>query len=113
MMTKYVQAYFRTEDEAEQLRATLSKFATSNVMLDQLEADGKNSLVVPYIPFEGAGTTTGNAELGLQAVSYRAVEDDQENRNIVISFDVAESDLYNVLVEIQKLDGHVDKSIFV
>lgn len=33
-MNKYVQAYFRDEDEAEQLKASLVKFPTTNLMID-------------------------------------------------------------------------------
>lgn len=111
-MTKYVQVYFRTEDEAEQLRATLSKFTTSNVMIDQLEADSGERLVVPYVQVEGAGTNTGNATGGSNVIGYQDVKKDQETRNIVISFEIAQDNLYDALVEIQKLDGQVDRSLF-
>jgi len=111
-MTKYVQVYFRTEDEAEQLRATLSKFTTSNVMLDQLEENNQGRLVVPYVPYSASGTTAGNTQVGSQVMGFQDVEDDQEQRNIILSFEIGQDDLYDVLVEIQKLDGHVDRSLF-
>lgn len=110
-MTKYVQVYFRTEDEAEQLRATLNKFTTSNVMVDQLEGANEGRLVVPYIQPEASGTNVG-MQVGSHAMGFQDIKDDQEPRNIVISFEIAQDHLYDALVEIQKLDGQVDRSLF-
>lgn len=111
-MTQYVQVYFRTEDEAEQLRAKLSKFTTNNVMIDQLEADSGERLVIPYVPNESAGTNAGNTTIGSHAIGFQDVKKDQETRNIVISFEIVQDHLYDALVEIQKLEGQVDRSLF-
>ncbi|NMA89817.1 MAG: hypothetical protein GX972_00645 [Amphibacillus sp.] len=112
-MNKYVQAYFRDEDEAEQLKASLVKFPTTNLMIDFLEDVGEKRLVVPYIAQQSVGDNTGNMTFDSQAIGYQDVEkEDREVRNTVVSFEVPEKHFYDVILEIQKLDGHVDRSLF-
>lgn len=111
-MTKSVQVYFHTDDEAEKLRAKLSKYKASNVMIDHLEELDDSHLVVPYLPHASGGTSMGNPGTGSQAVAYQDVEVEDQPRRTVITFDVEENDLEDVLIEIQKMSGHVDRALF-
>ncbi len=69
-------------------------------------------LVIPYVSNEAAGTNAGNTTIGSHTIGFQDVKKDQETRNIVISFEIVQDHLYDALVEIQKLEGQVDRSLF-
>ncbi|WP_440897759.1 hypothetical protein ACS127_07280 [Amphibacillus sp. Q70] len=114
-MFKEVRVYLHNEDEAEQLRAKLSKYATNQVVIDYLEDSDGVHLVVPYLPLDVGGANTANSGIGAPyAVGYQEIEniDDENPRTTVLAFEISEDDLNDALVEIQQFGGHVDRAIF-
>ncbi|SMF89088.1 hypothetical protein SAMN05661091_4521 [Paenibacillus uliginis N3/975] len=68
-MSKQIQAYFRTEDEAEGARMTLITYKTEKLEVGQLqEAVGRGTnILVPLVPLNAAGlggSTTGTGSVG-------------------------------------------------
>lgn len=60
-MAKFIQAYFRNEDEAEGARTSLLTFETEQVEVGALDASiGRNgNLLVPFIPINGTASNGG------------------------------------------------------
>ncbi|SEO15634.1 hypothetical protein SAMN04488134_104126 [Amphibacillus marinus] len=115
-MVRAIQVYLHDEDEAEQLKAKLSKYDTQDVLIDYLEATSGLDLVVPLIQ---TGTTIGDtpdSSVGTSNASayYVAAEDDAsgKSRNTVLSFQIKEEDVEDVLIEIHKAGGYVDQAFF-
>lgn len=77
-MAKFIQAYFRNEDEAEGARTSLLTFETEQVEVGALDASiGRNgNLLVPFIPINGtvsngggiAGVSGGPSTIAAQGV---------------------------------------------
>ncbi|PQP84914.1 hypothetical protein C0Q44_10500 [Paenibacillus sp. PCH8] len=68
-MTKHIQAYFRTEDEAEGARTSLQTFRTEHLEVGQLDsAVGRDTRVmVPLVPYNTAGGVGTNGAMGVGA----------------------------------------------
>ncbi|MEJ8304063.1 hypothetical protein [Saccharibacillus sacchari] len=63
-MSKHIQAYFKTESEAEGARMSLMTFTTEQLEVGELQGnvgfggDRGGRVVVPLVPLTGANTTT-------------------------------------------------------
>ncbi|MFE6078303.1 hypothetical protein ACFVQB_28045 [Paenibacillus sp. NPDC057886] len=68
-MTKHIQAYFRTEDEAEGARTSLQTFRTEHLEVGQLDsAVGRDKrILVPLVPYNTAGGVGTNGAMGVGA----------------------------------------------
>ncbi|WP_366293838.1 hypothetical protein [Paenibacillus sp. AN1007] len=68
-MAKHIQAYFRTEDEAEGARTSLQAFRTEQLEVGQLDAAiGRDTKVmVPLVPYNTAGGVGTNGAMGVGA----------------------------------------------
>ncbi|SEK70350.1 hypothetical protein [Paenibacillus sp. OK003] len=68
-MTKHIQAYFRTEDEAEGARTSLQTFRTEHLEVGQLDsAVGRDKrIMVPLVPYNTAGGVGTNRAMGVGA----------------------------------------------
>ncbi|WP_018887754.1 hypothetical protein [Paenibacillus massiliensis] len=68
-MSKLIQAYFRTEDEAEAARYSLQAYQTSDVEVGALESSlGRDKrLLIPIVPYNTTGSMTGGAVGGISA----------------------------------------------
>lgn len=60
-MSKHIQAYFKTEDQAEGARTSLLPYETEQVEVGSLDRTiGRNSnILVPLLPLNGSGVNTG------------------------------------------------------
>lgn len=70
-MTKRIQAYFKTEDEAEGARTSLQVYATEQLEVGELETGvGRDKhILLPFVPNNGGtGTTSGTGGLGVAGV---------------------------------------------
>ncbi|WP_046213396.1 hypothetical protein [Paenibacillus wulumuqiensis] len=63
-MTKHIQAYFRTEDQAESARTSVSTYDVKNLEVGRLDKQISQGsrVMVPLLPLNaGAGGVTGNS----------------------------------------------------
>ncbi|WP_211747558.1 hypothetical protein [Paenibacillus sp. Marseille-Q4541] len=72
-MTKMIQAYFRTEDEAEGARTSLQVYATEQLEVGALESNigRENRILIPFVPNNtvgGTGTSGGAGVAGMGTV---------------------------------------------
>ncbi|WP_010272821.1 hypothetical protein [Paenibacillus senegalensis] len=99
-MSKIIQAYFKTEDDAESARIKLMTFETKNLEVGELDGtlDTRGILLFPY----AAGTTSGYSsptgmgagvagERGIGAVAaYNMLEDERDPHEIYDEEEVEE-----------------------
>ncbi|MGP4039311.1 hypothetical protein ACTWP4_05280 [Gracilibacillus sp. D59] len=113
-MYKSVQAFFKTEDDAETVRADLNKLKTNDIRVDHLpEAD--RTLILAPITFTGnysTGMGAGGGILPAIATTNSGEEVDDTPREHTIECEVAEDDYPEALKIIMENDGYVDKNSF-
>ncbi|KKO52262.1 hypothetical protein [Paenibacillus sp. DMB20] len=90
-MSKQLQAYFRTEDEAEGARTTLLTYKTEHLEVSPLQEPVNRgvNILVPLIPWHGSGTgsavpssgTVGGAGAPAAIVGTRAVTDGERTED--------------------------------
>ena len=112
ILTKEVRVLLHSEDEAEQLKASLTKYKVSNVMIDFLDDTGHVHEVDPELQQEldldspvGAGETytVGDADQG---------RSDLKPRTTVLTFETEEAVYEEVLEEIDRVGGQIDQALF-
>ncbi|KQY82537.1 hypothetical protein ASD24_14180 [Paenibacillus sp. Root52] len=66
-MAKHIQAYFRTEDEAEGARISLQAYRTEHLEVGQLDgAVGRsNRILIPLVPYTTTGATGTSGGVGV------------------------------------------------
>lgn len=95
-MSKQIQAYFRTEDEAEGARTSLMAYSTENLEVGQLqEAVGRANILVPLVPWNTGGVggvTTGTGAVGGVAAAPGALVGTRITSDLDRSEDVPTTD---------------------
>ncbi|GGM27599.1 hypothetical protein GCM10011351_11790 [Paraliobacillus quinghaiensis] len=107
-MFKKIQAYFKTEDDAEDVHATLNKLNIQNVLVDQLTEESDRSFIAPL----GVNGSTSAANPVGYPVPSDFEEDDKKERSIMLEFEVEEEDFGEALNIIKENDGHVNRELF-
>ncbi|KAB8137527.1 hypothetical protein F9U64_09015 [Gracilibacillus oryzae] len=108
-MAKYIQAFFRTEDEAESVRVELAKVNASEVRVDHLPERSGNLFLAP-LTYTGSNASSVGSGGYIPAFSINDSDDvDNSPRDYTIEFQVAEKDYGEALQIIKESDGYVDK----
>lgn len=99
-MSKIIQAYFRTEDEAESARIKLMTFETNNMEVGRLDdtLDTRRILLFPYAAATTSGYSSGTGmgagiagERGIGSVAaYNILEGEQDPNEIYDEDEVEE-----------------------
>ena len=112
-MSKHVQVYFHDESEAEAFKATLAKYSTQDVIIDEIEHDDGRILVMPTPPATssapGAPPVKVSEKRADMAFGFEPTDDDRPRRTVV-DFKVAEADYEAVLEEARNSDGLLDQA---
>ncbi|GAK42284.1 hypothetical protein TCA2_4776 [Paenibacillus sp. TCA20] len=68
-MSKRIQAYFRTEDDAEGARISLHAFATEQLEVGELDSSigRSNRILVPLVPYNNVGGVNTTGAVGTAA----------------------------------------------
>lgn len=114
MMYRSLQAFFVTEDDAEDARATLNKLKTNDVMIDHLP-DGTDGMTVVPLVYSGNSTQglgTGNGGIIAPISSTGQTQDHQSRRSYMLDFKVDEADFQEALRIVMEKDGRVPKEVF-
>ncbi|NOU97165.1 hypothetical protein GC093_28645 [Paenibacillus sp. LMG 31456] len=119
-MTKPIQAYFRTENEAEDVRILLQKYDTEMLEIGEIEENGLTSNSELVVPLGAAISPVGTGGAGaiafsqsnegydpLLGASIDNQEDELDDFRYVLSVKVNESDFGKVVQLIQNNNGHV------
>ncbi|MDF2963273.1 MAG: hypothetical protein K0S39_5008 [Paenibacillus sp.] len=120
-MTKSIQAYFRTENEAEDVRILLQKYDTDMLEVGPIE-DGTNLERGVYVPLAAGISTNGtgnsgtgaagavsDANTGLAPLAGFASLDNDEDHDLhyVLSVQVNDADYNEIVHLIRSNQGHV------
>jgi hypothetical protein len=91
-MTQHIQAYFRTEDQAESARISLETLNVKNLEVGRLDSQVNQGgrVLVPLLPVNAGGGTTGGTTSGVAGgtgpgtiIPPTAIIDNDGNRNEV------------------------------
>ncbi|MGM0524559.1 MAG: hypothetical protein ACQER2_11005 [Bacillota bacterium] len=109
-MSKHVQVYFHDESEAEAFKATLAKYSTQDVFIDEIEHDDGRILVMPTPPATSSAPPVKVSEKSADMAFGFESSDDDRPRRTVVDFKVAASDYEAVLEEARNSDGLLDQA---
>lgn len=109
-MSRHIQAYFRSEDEAEGARTSLITFDTESLEVGQLHdrVSAGNNVLVPIIPLGGSGTldgggtsgsnvngmTTTGGVIGVEGTRGNISTDSRNDGGLVDTFEVTGDGIY-------------------
>lgn len=115
-MYKRIQGFFRSEDDAETVKAQLNKLKTNDLLVDEIQGEQETMILAP-LAFSGNSTSPGQAGGGFVAAMVNADDDNTEHsdnspRNFIIEGEVEEEDYQAALEIIKNGDGYVDKNFF-
>ncbi|ELK48839.1 hypothetical protein D479_01040 [Halobacillus sp. BAB-2008] len=111
-MSKYVQAYFQTENDAEGAKSSLQKLAVEGEMVEAVpeEAD-----LTPIVPLAGSTSTGGGTFTFTEVISpkhdHEEALTDKKHLTHVLHFSVEEESLEEALKIMKDHGGHVDKKL--
>ncbi|WP_112182406.1 MULTISPECIES: hypothetical protein [Paraliobacillus] len=114
-MFKSLQAYFKTENDAESVHAKLNnKVNVRNVMIDEVSDGLKNKVVVPLVAASGgqSSTTPSSSPYPIPALGDGLLKPGQTEHKTVLECEVAEEDFGEALIILQENEAHVDKNAF-
>ncbi|WP_117168210.1 hypothetical protein [Paraliobacillus sediminis] len=114
-MFKKLEAYFKSENDAEAVRAKLNnKVNVRNVMIDQVSDGLANKFVVPLVAGGGGTSATmpGNSPYPIPSSGEGFFKEDEGERKTVLECEVSEEDFNEALVILQENDAHVNKNSF-
>ncbi|CQR45996.1 hypothetical protein BN1058_00239 [Paraliobacillus sp. PM-2] len=112
-MFNRLQAYFRTENDAEDVRAKLNKVNVKNVTVDTLDTDYDTTFTAPLV----ARISTSPNAAGMSLYPFQVEDDDAlyenaKDRNVILECEVEEEDFTEALQILYENEGYVDKDIF-
>ncbi|SER27575.1 hypothetical protein SAMN04487944_102179 [Gracilibacillus ureilyticus] len=109
-MAKFLQAFFKTEDDAESVKTDLVKLKTSDIRIDHLPDASQTLLLTPLAYNSSTSSSVGGNGFVASITNDNGQEvNDDSPREYTIEFNVEEEDFEEALHVIMKSDGYVDK----
>ncbi|WP_091482609.1 hypothetical protein [Gracilibacillus orientalis] len=112
-MYKAIQAFFKTEDDAETVKAELNKLKTNDIRIDHLP-DAAQTLLLTPLAYSGNNTSGMGTGGGFVAAFTRTDNGetvDNTSREHTVECEVEENDYPEALKIIMDNDGYVDKDV--
>ncbi|MFD2704546.1 hypothetical protein [Salibacterium lacus] len=113
-MTTSMQAYFFTENDAEDVRMKLQKLKVQQVMVDEIPGHTDYNLL---IPLQSGSTGSGGGSVIPGAVPFKEGGDEETDPaagsrklNHIVEFEVDDSEIEDALTVIQENNGYMDKN---
>lgn len=113
-MAENLEAYFKSENDAEAASAKIKTLNTSNVLVEEVPGDMDEKL---FVPFHSSGDMATSTVSGVTPIAPEPMEKEEdrgasEKLTHMLHFQVDEKD-YEQAVEILKKSGsYIDKSSF-
>ncbi|WP_226585077.1 hypothetical protein [Halobacillus litoralis] len=112
-MSKAIQAYFQTENDAESAKVDLQSLS---VQQETVEAIPEDADLTPVVPVAGSANTGGGTFSFTDVVSPKKDQhgplSDQRHLTHVLHFTIKEEEYDRALSIIKNHDGHMNKSDF-
>ncbi|SFL73215.1 hypothetical protein [Salibacterium qingdaonense] len=113
-MAASMQAYFFTENDAEDVRMKLQKLKVQQVKVDEIPGDTDYNLL---IPLQSGSTGSGGRSIIPGAVPFKEGGDEETDPssvsgklNYIVEFEVDDSEVEDALALIQENNGYMDKN---
>ncbi|PRO64278.1 hypothetical protein [Alkalicoccus urumqiensis] len=115
-MTTHMQVYFTNENGAEDLSTSIQKYNVSNVRVEHIPdlEENRTMMMIPAGSIGSAGSSQGGQPglfASFQELRDSLIKDKKPAPDYLLQFDVADEHKSEVLEEIKKTDGYVDKEI--
>lgn len=113
-MYKPIQAFFKTEDDAETVKANLNSLEVNDIRIDEMP-DADRELLLTPLAYSGNQPNASGAGGGMIAAFVRTDATklgDDSPRKFTIECEVEEEDYQKALKFIMDHDGYVDKNLF-
>ncbi|MFC4386303.1 hypothetical protein ACFOZ1_00640 [Gracilibacillus marinus] len=109
-MSKSLQAFFKTESEAESFKSQLHKVQANDVRVDRLPEADKTLFLTPltYSGSSSTGTGMGGGMVAAFTSDTDATVEDGP-REYIVEFTVTDEDFEESLKLIMENDGYLDK----
>ncbi|MFC4402640.1 hypothetical protein [Gracilibacillus xinjiangensis] len=112
-MSRFIQAFFKTEDDAETVKTDLVKLKTSSIRIDHLP-DAQQTMLLTPLAYGGNNSSNSSTVGGGGIVAAFTKNNGQEvsddsPRDYTIEFEVEEEDFEAALKVIMESDGYIDR----
>lgn len=112
-MAKAVQAYFKTENDAESAKATLQSLSVEQEMV---EAIPEETDMTPIVPIAGSTNSGGGTFNFTEVISPKHDQEsamsDKRHLTHVLHFSIKEEEYERAIQVIKDHDGHMHRSNF-
>lgn len=108
-MSKHIEAYFKSENDAESVHAELNKLKVNNVLIEEMPKDYGGTMLIPFLSIN---SSTGSG--GVVPLSPIKPEQHNSSQDLtqLLQFDVEDEDYEDALTILKENDGYGDKSKF-
>ncbi|RKL66831.1 hypothetical protein CR203_13435 [Salipaludibacillus neizhouensis] len=118
-MSHKIQAYFKTENDAEAASAKLQKVNVSNVLIDKIPEGSKGVMLLPItnlgVGGSGMGTAAGPPGMLARLTNLKDVgKSDREKSDAfshLLDFEVTDEDFEEALDVLSESDAYLDESV--
>jgi hypothetical protein len=114
-MSQKIQAYFKTENDAEKAVAHLQKLNTSNVIVDELPEGGRSLILFPVANLGATGSGMGNFGAPGFFANKEEIKNMGKNKNEtfthIVEFNVSEEVSEEAFVMLKNADAYIDPEL--
>ncbi|MBM7579938.1 hypothetical protein [Jeotgalibacillus terrae] len=108
-MEHHLQAYFKTESDAESALASLQRCPIRDPRIDAIPDTDRNPFLLPALSFSSSSAPQTGVITDRDAISEA---DSSETFHYLIEFYVNENDREEVLSVLSKTEAHLDKEAY-
>ena len=109
-MAQHLQAYFKSENDAEAAHARLQKLKVSKIYVDTIPEEVDMSFIVP-VGSIGSGNTHTTGAPGFASEVYSDITEENSRFSHILEFVVEEEDKEEALEQLKEEDAYIDKSL--
>ncbi|WP_077624568.1 hypothetical protein [Sediminibacillus massiliensis] len=113
-MAEHVEAYYKSENDAESARAKLNTLNTNQILIEEIPDGTDTKLLVPFMGSGdmAASTTTGVPPVAPTQMDNKKKEADPKSLTHLIHFEVEEEDYEKALNVLRETGSYIDESTF-
>ena len=109
-MAERMQAYFKSENDAQSALASLQRVNVSNTFVEEIPDDGNRRVLIPAVS-AGTGPVNTSAGPGLYRDLWNGDDEEEHSYSHILEFEVAEEDAEEAFRLLQKEKAYIDESL--
>ncbi|MCR6095368.1 hypothetical protein HXA31_11870 [Salipaludibacillus agaradhaerens] len=114
-MSQKIQAYFKTENDAENAVAQLQKLNASNVIVDELPEGGSSLILFPVANLGTTGSGMGNfgapGFFGSKEEIKSMGSNKSETFTHIVEFNISEDESKEAFATLKEADAYIDSEL--